>query len=99
VKLKPMQYLLITPIAVAALLEVALLTTGYRILVYENYLPQRPGISGVPRLKFGRSSPENLNIYAREPKFECTYFTGRKTVNEEVSAVYYDECPFIWSMG
>lgn len=83
---EPLKYIFMTFLVAAGLLEISLLLSGSRILFDEKYFPEHPGIIGSA-------------IYAEDAKFECTYFTGRRLVHEELSAQQYDECPFIWNEG
>jgi hypothetical protein len=64
-----------------------LLVSGNRILLREEYHPEREASGG------------SFYVPAEEAKFACTYFTGRKRVPEHLSPHQYDECPFIWTEG
>ena len=83
---EPLKYIFVAFLGFAAVIEIFLLFSGYRILLDEEYYPERPGIRGSA-------------IYAEDAKFDCTYFTGRKMVHEELPARQYDECPFLWTRG
>ncbi len=83
---EPLKYLLIAVISIAVIIEVMLLLSGRRVLLNEEYLPELPHIIGSA-------------IVPEDPRFECTYFTGRKQVTETLPADQFDECPFIWTEG
>ncbi|QCI92590.1 hypothetical protein [Novosphingobium sp. EMRT-2] len=69
-------------VAIIAAFDVALMASGRRLLIGEEYIPETEGFGYIP---------------PSEAKFECTYFTGRRKVHKSLSANQYDECPLIWS--
>ena len=82
---EPLKYLSIGLFALLGLIEIFLLLSGYRVLLHEEYVPELKGALGV-------FLPPDHDAY-----YQCTYFTGRKQVVEELPAVSFDECPFIWT--
>ena len=86
-KREPLKYLLFALIAILVVVEFWLLVSGNRILLSEEEYPAHEASGG------------SFYVPEEEAKFGCTYFTGRKTVHENLSSYQYDECPFIWTEG
>jgi hypothetical protein len=87
VRREPLKYIFLSSLAFLLLVEVYLLLSGNRILLDEDYYPEREASAG------------SIYVPASEAKFGCTYFTGRRQVYEDLSSYEYDECPFIWTEG